>query len=337
MISPPGIFVISLDFELYWGVRDKVSLEHYGANILGEQRVVPALLEAFERRAIHATWATVGLLFFRTREELLAALPARRPAYSNPRLSPYPHIQTIGASEESDKYHFGRSLLERVRATPHQEIASHTFSHYYCLERGQTPDDFRDDLRAAVRAAASMGVTLRSLVFPRNQCHEDYLGVCREEGFVAYRGNPRSWMFAGRADENESTLRRAMRVADAYLSLTGHNTHALDTIRGPVPVNVPASRFLRPFVPALAAAETARLRRILADMDDAARRGRLYHLWWHPHNFGVHIERNLAFLDAVLNHFVRLRERHGMRSLTMGEVADLALAGKLVEADGDGR
>lgn len=331
MTPAPGILVISLDFELYWGVRDKVSLEQYGANILGEQRVVPAMLEAFERRGIHATWATVGLLFFRTREELIAGLPARRPQYANPRLSPYPHIETIGDGEEKDKYHFGRSLIERVRATPHQEIASHTFGHYYCLERGQTPDDFRDDLRAAVRAAAPLGATLRSLVFPRNQCNDDYLGVCRDEGFTAYRGNPASWMFTGRADEHESTLRRALRVADAYISMTGHNTHALDVIRGPAPVNVPASRFLRPFVPALAAAEGARLRRIKADMDDAARRGRLYHLWWHPHNFGANTERNLAFLDAVLAHFARLRERHGMRSLTMGEVADLALAGKLAE------
>lgn len=337
MTRSRGIFVISLDFELYWGVRDKVSLEQYGANILGEQRVVPALLDAFERRGIHATWATVGLLFFRTRGELLAALPSRQPHYANPRLSPYPHIETIGAGEETDKYHFGRSLLERVRSTPHQEIGSHTFGHYYCLERGQTLEDFREDLRAAVRAAASLGVRLRSLVFPRNQCNADYLGVCRDEGFIAYRGNPASWMFAGRADEKESVLRRSLRVADAYLNMTGHNTHSLDSIRGPVPVNVPASRFLRPFVPALSVAEGARLRRIQADMDDAARRGRLYHLWWHPHNFGVNIERNLAFLDAVLEHFVKLRDRHGMRSLTMGEVADLALAGKLAEDGGDER
>src|SRR5690606_22033940 len=31
----PGIFTISLDFELFWGVHDKRSLKGYGRNILG--------------------------------------------------------------------------------------------------------------------------------------------------------------------------------------------------------------------------------------------------------------------------------------------------------------
>ena len=31
----PGSFVISLDFELYWGVRDTVDLDSYRASLLG--------------------------------------------------------------------------------------------------------------------------------------------------------------------------------------------------------------------------------------------------------------------------------------------------------------
>jgi hypothetical protein len=30
-----GAFVISLDFELFWGVRDKRTISGYGPNILG--------------------------------------------------------------------------------------------------------------------------------------------------------------------------------------------------------------------------------------------------------------------------------------------------------------
>ena len=42
-----GAFVISLDFELFWGVRDSKSLADYGANILGVRQAIPAMLELF--------------------------------------------------------------------------------------------------------------------------------------------------------------------------------------------------------------------------------------------------------------------------------------------------
>jgi len=40
-----GAFVISLDFELLWGVRDKRTIADYGANIRGVRDAVPALLD----------------------------------------------------------------------------------------------------------------------------------------------------------------------------------------------------------------------------------------------------------------------------------------------------
>jgi hypothetical protein len=47
-----GAFVLSLDFELLWGVRDKRTVADYGSNILGVRRVVPALLDLFTQRHI---------------------------------------------------------------------------------------------------------------------------------------------------------------------------------------------------------------------------------------------------------------------------------------------
>ena len=48
----------------------------------------------------------------------------------------------------------------------------------------------------------------------------------------------------------------------------------------------------------------------------------IFHLWWHPHNFGAHTKENLSFLREILQEFDRLRERHGMASLSMRAVAD---------------
>ena len=65
-----GILVVSLDFELFWGVRDKKAISDYGANILRVRTVVPRLLALFEKYEVHVTWATVGFLFFSTYNEL---------------------------------------------------------------------------------------------------------------------------------------------------------------------------------------------------------------------------------------------------------------------------
>ena len=87
--APRGGFVISLDFELMWGVRDSKTIAGYGASILGVRRAVPRLLDLFARHRLHCTWATVGLLFFEDRAALLAALPGLRPGYAERNLSPY--------------------------------------------------------------------------------------------------------------------------------------------------------------------------------------------------------------------------------------------------------
>src|ERR1700686_2907278 len=45
-----GAFVISLDFELHWGVRDHERPNGpYGPNLLGARKAIPRLLELFER------------------------------------------------------------------------------------------------------------------------------------------------------------------------------------------------------------------------------------------------------------------------------------------------
>ena len=65
-----GKFVISLDFELMWGMRDKKTLEQYGENIIGVHAVIPRLLELFTSYNIEATFSTVGFLFFKNKSEL---------------------------------------------------------------------------------------------------------------------------------------------------------------------------------------------------------------------------------------------------------------------------
>lgn len=317
-----GKLVISLDFELFWGVRDKRSVDSYGANILAVQQVIPALLDTFDRAGVKATFSTVGFLFARNKEELLSFIPDRKPLYSDLRLSPYPEIATIGKDESTDPYHFGYSLLQMIRDNGNHEIGTHTFCHYYCLEPGQGPEDFRADLEAAQKIAGAKGLHLRSLVFPRNQFNSEYLAVCEACGLDSYRGNPDSWLYAGRNKNEESLFRRALRIIDAYVNISGHHCHTPDYIlNGPL-VNVAGSRFLRPWSRKLRWLEPLRLRRIKRAMRHAARNKLLFHLWWHPHNFGANLNENMHFLEEILRYYRELHRQYGFGSATMSAITD---------------
>jgi len=322
-MSNPAL-IISLDFELFWGVRDVLPLRAYRENLLGVRQAIPALLRLFAERDIHATWATVGFLFCGTKDELRATLPRRLPAYADTSLSPY-DLTEVGQDEASDPFHFAPSLVRAIAETRGQELATHTFSHFYCLEAGQTADDFDADLESATVAAKRLGVELRSLVFPRNQYNPSYGGVMARRGIRAFRSTVGGWPYTP-GTAIESRAKRAVRLADAYLPIAGRRSFPLPS---PDPLgltDVPASAFLRPFSPTLRPMDGLKVRRILGAMSRAAVRGEMFHLWWHPHNFGVNLRENLAMLITVLDHFRLLSDRYGMRSLSMQEVAALASA-----------
>jgi hypothetical protein len=118
----------------------------------------------------------------------------------------------------------------------------------------------------------------------------------------------------------DNVLKRAFRLADTYVSLSGHNSQRPLWCEAGL-VNVPSSRFLRPFSPTLASLTTLLLRRIRSGMKHAAKNGLTYHLWWHPHNFGIHQEQNLHILKNVLDYFGELAQEYGMVSRSMGELA----------------
>ncbi len=312
-----GTFVISLDFELHWGLH-ACDLAACSERLLGACVVVPRMLDLFAIYDIAATWATVGFLFFGDKEELLCYLPKELPQYDSPALSSYTLMDRLGPNEREDPFHFGLSLITKINEAPRQEIASHTFSHYYCLEQGQRATAFAADLAAAQRAAQRLGINLKSLVFPRNQANPAYLSICGAEGFKVIRGNSSSWLYSPVDHRGNDPARRVGRLADAYVPVTGTQSVRPNEPEAGI-IDIPASAFLRPVRKSMNALEPLRLRRILHSMSAAAQSGSIYHLWWHPHNFGRDTEANLHFLGRILDHYRELADNQGMRSATMAE------------------
>ena len=324
-----GVFIVSLDFELHWGGFEKWPLESYKQYFLNTRRVIPQILNAFHDFEVHATWATVGMLFHDRKESLLKAAPPLRPSYKARELSAYEFINKfgIGDSENEDPFHFGKELVQKIGNTPFQEIGSHTFAHYYCNEEGQTLDEFRADLQAAQRSASMHNLKLRSLVFPRNQFNESYLRVCFEEGFLAVRDNPKDWFWSIQGTQNESFWKRLVRGTDAYFSVGKKGSFAIADLanHSELPVSIPASRLFRPYNPKELFLNELKITRIKEEMEWAARAGEAYHLWWHPHNFGHYPVESMVSLKKILNHYAFCKEKYEMESLHMAEVAEQVL------------
>ena len=315
----PGTLIVSLDFELFWGMLDRTTLEAYRDNVLGGRKAIPRMLELFEEYGIHATWATVGFMFAENFEELQRYFPEPRlrPSYTGDGLDPYCWFDEIGQNEQEAPCFYGASLIRMVSRTPGQEIGSHTFCHYYCREAGQTPEQFAADIQAARRIAADHGYDVTSVVLPRNQSEPEYSRLLHQAGFTAFRDEERDWIHE---KVRFRPLMRALRLMDAYLPITGYNGYKPKMEDGIF--NVMGSRVYRAIFPKLRFLEGLKVHRIKMQMRHAAKKGLTYHLWWHPHNVGLETDTHMRQLEEIFSYYKKLQERYGMESLNMREAAE---------------
>lgn len=313
-----GVFVISLDFEMFWGVHHTHFVNRYLKNLESTPLVVPRLLQTFEHYNIHATWATVGLLFNKSFSQLTSQLPAELPTYNNPELNPFRHLNDDARFPE--EIYCAPKLVQSILQTPHQELASHTYSHFYCLEPGQTASQFEADLIMAKSKLQEVGQDLHTLVFPVNQLNPSYLSILQKLGVACYRGNPNNWLYKAVDEKHESLFRRMIRLMDSYFNLSGYHCYDPKSLTEGVLTNIPASRFLRPFPRRLKFLENLRFRRIEKAMTHAAKNNLVFHLWWHPHNFGDNTDHNFQFLSRILALFQMLNQKYQMQSMNMLEL-----------------
>lgn len=127
-------------------------------------------------------------------------------------------------------------------------------------------------------------------------------------------------------EEDQSKFRRGARLLDNYVNMTGDHGFFARRFLDCDLINCPSSRFLRPYYPELKGIEALRVRRIQRAMLAAAEKGESFHLWWHPHNFGVNLKENLAILEQLLRYHADLRERFGVLPMNMGDAYENALA-----------
>lgn len=299
--------VLSLDFELRWGVHDHLGddFNKYRKNLEGVREAIPAMLELFARRAVRATWATVGAVACESWEEWAARAPAW-PRYRDGALA---WNEAYRTKDPKGAFYFAPELVESIRRAPGQELGSHSFSHVYMGEPGFVRRD-------AIADAAAVAALFRdkwnevphSFVFPRNQiAFEDVLA---QHGVRTWRSNPTPFFWSATTGAQQSIVVRALRLADSLAPL-GKRTYRRDH-----DVHR-ASHFVRFSLPA--PAWRAHVRRLAGESrrlgsDD------ILHLWWHPHNLGADVQKSIARLDEVIA-TVQEHAPPGTRFASMGDLA----------------
>lgn len=300
-------FVISLDFELRWGMHDRLgcNMNGYRMNLENARLAVPALLKLFTTRKIRATWACVGALGCHDWAEYFSRAP-QPPKYEDPRLAINPRYAEL---DPKGHLHFAPELLVTIHASSGQELGSHTFSHLLMRERGVTEEDVKADLAAvSLLWKERFGALPRSLVFPRSQCA--FLPVIRAASIRIWRGNPRLWYYNCDEVVTNRFIPRALRLVDSINPWA----HRASVLEGDM---TRASLFLRTNLPRPAwALHVARIRREL----NALRPGEIFHLWCHPHNLGAKTAARLARVEEVLDLAAEKCVRGLVASRCMGDL-----------------
>jgi len=310
-----GLLIISLDFELMWGVSDKRTIENYGSSILGGKNALYSLLDLMKEYEIRASFAAVGFLFFRNLENLKSHLPFQKPSYILSKFSNYFYLNDGSINENNfSQYYSGIDEL-KVITDYGQDLECHTFSHYYCLEEGQTTDEFSADL-VAFHNSNKISKS-KAIVFPRNQYSSEYLEVCKNNGIEVFRGNQNSKIHHAGNHDKQTRTRRALRLLDTFINVTGHHCFIPEVECGLI--NIKASRFFRAPSENLLL-EKFKMKRIKNSMLYAAKNKLVFHLWWHPHNMGENPQLFMRQMRELFDYFQFLNKKYDMKSCSMMDV-----------------
>lgn len=319
-----GCMVISLDFEMLWGVLDHNNLMDYEKNIKNVWKVIPILLQLFSAYKIHATWGVTGLLTEESIEQCCQNMPAQLPEYNSRKYSPYEYFAFLKTVNK--KCLFAPELVEKIQKTEGQELGTHTYSHFYCMEEGQTARQFESDLLKAVESLKKYTPSVKSILLPRNQFNRNYADILKKCGIENYRGNENAWFYQSSERAGYHSLpRRMFRFLDSYIPIAGNCCYRYEDIYDRSGLrNMKSSRFLRPYQKNLELLEPFRIKRIKHQMEYAAKNQMIFHMWWHPHNFGKYIKKNINCLTELLDYYSLLEGRYGFRSLNMCEAGEFA-------------
>ena len=297
--------IVSLDFELGWGVLDHPAWRQRESDGLYRRmrEVLARVHEFLIERECPTTWAAVGSMFVESPDQI----PVQH--------LPESYADSVRAflRDAEPQTRDARDLMERWdRLQGFTELASHTSTHLYAGFSGVTGAHYRADVAQSIEQLEQyFGTRVRSLVFTRDQA--DFLHDVLAIQPLHVRLGPSTYR-ASRPGRVHRILRGVRRFVEAVPeSRVEALPDGASSQSGSMYFNWIGGDFAR--VKQVQVGQQAkRVLRGLAGGSGA------YHLWLHPFNLAESpalCDRFLEFLDQA----VRLRDAGRTKILTMADFA----------------
>ncbi len=293
---------ISLDFELLWGAYGLKTSPKFKNNVLMGRKVIPSIVEIFKKYDVQSTWACVGALALDNKRNLMAKFEDIGPKYKDLK-SFRDYSDLVGNTEKDDPLHFGKQVIEDHLLSDKIEIASHSFTHlrYLDQEKGHNAFD-KDTIISKEVLEKLLNEQIKTYIFPKNQYAVETLKLLKDRYFLSYRPSP---FFSDHKSttrtKEESLSFKIQRVFKETIPNSNQGEYVLQ------PDQKFVTRFLRPFKSKILS--NYQLKIIMREIHFCALNKLDYHLWWHPHNFGINPKLSISQLEMIMKYFDRIRDR----------------------------
>lgn len=290
--------VISLDFELGWGVleselwkqRERMSI------YVNLRSVLDNLIAVLKESEIATTWAIVGAILASDEKELdLEHLPES-----------YRNAVIKFCRESSEMTRNGQDLIDKLQCLDGLiEVASHTSTHIYAEHPDVNSDHYIADVGCSISTLENyFGTQVKSLVFPRDQARFNNEVAARYP--INYRLNPdygRNISNIGRVFKGAQRIITNVPESKVIMGASGECYQ-----NGSLYFNWCGGKYelIKKYLTKI------QTRRMLSNI----RPGDVYHVWLHPFNLAESGELFESFINFV-------RQLAGMRDKGILEVVTM--------------
>jgi len=301
--------MISLDLELLWGLKHRISspTDAYLANIENVPIVMDKLISVFEDYKILACVGAVSAINFSNSNDLCEFLDSSGKAGEilSKEFDIFEGEKLFG----QDMF-YNPKLITRLEKSDFIRMGSHSFIHY----------NFSGGNNAELLAMAEIELSGKFLsevkynwdkfyIFPRNSYNKLLVEKLHHCGFEAYRGVANNFLYNNSLSNNY--WKRGLRLVDGSFKIAEPSRMPKQSCNSKI-FNDCATFFLRP-VKSNSYFANMQLKRLISHVDYCASNEIIPHLWWHPHNFGKDIDSNVSqlvkFFDIIKEKYSLIEPR----------------------------
>lgn len=296
--------VLSLDFELGWGVLDSSLWRQRENNGVYERMrsIMPELLGLMADLEMPATWALVSSMLCPTVDKV--EIGHLKQGYRNAVAS--------FLKEAKPSTWNAIDLCELLLQDNRQEIATHSATHLYVSHEDADERSYVEDIGLSLEQLLEFtGVKSSSIVYPRDQV--DWKDAIAKEYRLDGRLNPAFGMRSGPL----ARAARAFRNLGGNYPLSSVSIGAYDEIYhgGSIYFNWQANKYARLKRYILA----RQIDRLLSDIRLRNRAGQVCHIWLHPFNLSESGDL-FSFFKKTLISLADLRDAGAVGIYTMSDI-----------------